>query len=87
MFCGPNLCLAVECARSLGAFTVSLTGRVGKDCSALADICLRVHGADPRVDYPSWTDGFVIGSNANYPNENILDASKMAAGKVRSPSC
>jgi D-sedoheptulose 7-phosphate isomerase len=42
----PNVCLAVECARSLGAFTVGLTGEGGGRLLSLADVCFRVPSRD-----------------------------------------
>jgi len=38
----PNVCNAIECARSIGAYTVGMTGENGGQLAAMADICLRV---------------------------------------------
>jgi D-sedoheptulose 7-phosphate isomerase len=38
----PNVCKAVECARSLGAYTVGMTGEGGGRLDSLAHACLRV---------------------------------------------
>lgn len=42
----PNVCSAVECARSLGAFTVGMTGEGGGKLTTVADACLRVASRD-----------------------------------------
>lgn len=39
----PNVCNAIECARSIGAYTVGMTGENGGQLAAMADVCLRVH--------------------------------------------
>jgi D-sedoheptulose 7-phosphate isomerase len=41
-----NVCNAVQCARTLGAFTVGLTGEGGGKLASLADACLRVPSGD-----------------------------------------
>jgi D-sedoheptulose 7-phosphate isomerase len=38
----PNVCEAIRCAHSLGAFTVGMTGEAGGKLATLADACLRV---------------------------------------------
>jgi D-sedoheptulose 7-phosphate isomerase len=38
----PNVCIAMQCARALGAFTVGMTGEGGGKLATLADACLRV---------------------------------------------
>ena len=38
----PNVCNAIQCARTLGAFTVGMTGEGGGKLATLADACLRV---------------------------------------------
>jgi D-sedoheptulose 7-phosphate isomerase len=42
----PNICSAIECARSLGAFTVGMTGNGGGKLAGLANACLRVASND-----------------------------------------
>src|SRR3954447_16162942 len=42
----PNVCRAVECARSLGAFTAGMTGQGGGQLASLTDACLRVPSND-----------------------------------------
>jgi len=41
-----NVCNAIRCARTLGAFTVGLTGESGGNLATLADACLRVTSRD-----------------------------------------
>jgi len=41
-----NVCAALQKARSLGAFTIILTGESGGRAAALADVCLRVASGD-----------------------------------------
>lgn len=41
-----NICVALEKARELGAFTVAMTGETGGRMAALADVCLRVASSD-----------------------------------------
>ena len=38
----PNVCNAIQCARSIGAYTVGMTGEDGGQLAAMADLCLRV---------------------------------------------
>jgi D-sedoheptulose 7-phosphate isomerase len=38
----PNVCNAVQCARTLGAFTVGMTGEGGGKLATMTDACLRV---------------------------------------------
>ncbi len=38
----PNICLALQTARDLGAFTVALTGDPGGRLAGLADLCIRI---------------------------------------------
>lgn len=42
----PNVCNAIECARSIGAFTVAMTGENGGQLAALADVCLHVDSSN-----------------------------------------
>ena len=42
----PNVCKAIECARSLGAFTAGMTGQSGGKLASLAHACLRVRSSD-----------------------------------------
>ena len=42
----PNVCNAIECARSLGAFTVGMTGESGGKLANLTQACLRVASAE-----------------------------------------
>lgn len=42
----PNVCNAIECARSIGAFTVGMTGENGAQIAAMADVCLRVDSSN-----------------------------------------
>jgi D-sedoheptulose 7-phosphate isomerase len=41
-----NVCNAVQCARTLGAFTVGMTGEGGGKLASMADACLRVASND-----------------------------------------
>jgi D-sedoheptulose 7-phosphate isomerase len=42
----PNVCNAIECARSIGAYTVGMTGKDGGNLAAAADTCLQVAARD-----------------------------------------
>ena len=42
----PNVCNAIQCARSLGASTVGMTGEIGGKLATMADACLRVASSD-----------------------------------------
>ena len=42
----PNVCSAIECARSLGAFTVGMTGESGGRLATLAHACFRVASSE-----------------------------------------
>jgi D-sedoheptulose 7-phosphate isomerase len=42
----PNVCNAIQCASTLGAFTVGMTGEGGGKLVSLADACLRVASRD-----------------------------------------
>lgn len=42
----PNVCIAIECARSLGAFTVGMTGESGGKLATVAHACFRVASSD-----------------------------------------
>ncbi len=41
-----NVCQALQCARTLGAFTVGMTGEGGGKLATLADACLRVASSE-----------------------------------------
>ena len=42
----PNVCIAIECARSLGAFTVGMTGESGGKLATVAHACFRGASSD-----------------------------------------
>lgn len=41
-----NVCMAIECARSLGAFTVGMTGEDGGKLASVAHACFKVASSD-----------------------------------------
>ena len=46
----PNVCAALEQARSMGVFTVAMTGADGRKCAELADLPLRMPSQEtPRI--------------------------------------
>lgn len=42
----PNVCMAMQCAKLRGAFTVGFTGEAGGEIAAIADTCLRISSRD-----------------------------------------